>query len=121
MFATLRSRIRGLFLGPKARQLGKRTNRPPLGAAIVCNDVRMTVQAGMSDELWIWLMERGWRAPNFSPDRRQYRDIPSTWVNTLIDALPEEREAVLTQACAQAVRRPTLRNARTARAGPKRR
>jgi hypothetical protein len=99
----------------------RRTKRPPLGAAIVCKDLRMTVQAGMSEELWIWLMDKGWREPNYSPDRRQYRDIPPSWVTTLIDAIAEEREGVLAEASAQAVRRPTLRNARPARTGAKRR
>jgi hypothetical protein len=76
----------------------------------------MTVQAGMSDELWHWLMEKGWREPNYYPDRRQYRDIPSSWVTTLIDATAEDREAVLVSAAARAVTRPTLRNAQDLRA-----
>ncbi len=116
MFATLRSRIRGLILGPKARQLGRRTKRPPLGAAIVCKDLRMMVQAGMSEELWAWLMEQGWREPGYQPDRRQYRDIPASIVTTLVDAHAEERAAVLAEAVAQAVRRPQLRKPRTAAA-----
>ena len=75
----------------------------------------MTVQAGMSDELWQWLMEKGWREPNYYPDRRRYRDIPTSWVTTLIDAVAQDREAVLAAAAAKAVHRPTLRNAQASR------
>lgn len=81
----------------------------------------MTVQAGMSDDLWLWLMEKGWRDPNFFPDRRRYRDIPASWVTTLIDAAPEEREAILAAACAKAVHRPTLHRTQALRTKAKRR
>jgi hypothetical protein len=115
LFATLRSRIRGLIRGQRPRGLGRRGARPRLGAAIVRDDLRITVQAGMSDELWQWLMERAWREPNYYPDRRQYRDIPTSWVTKLIDAFAEDREAVLAAATAKAVHRPTLRNAQALR------
>ena len=75
----------------------------------------MTVQAGMSDELWQWLMEKGWREPNFHPDRRRYRDIPASWVTRLVDAVASDREAVLAAAAAKAVHRPTLRNVQAQR------
>jgi hypothetical protein len=71
----------------------------------------MTVQSGLSDELWQWLMQKGWREPHYYPDRRQYRDIPSSWVTVLIDAAAQDRDAVLAAAAAKAVLRPTLRNA----------
>ena len=81
----------------------------------------MIVQAGMSDELWQWLMEQGWREPAYFPDRRQYRDIPASWVTTLVDAIAEDRAAVLVAASANAVLRPRLRNAKAARPKAKRR
>ena len=110
MFSTLRSRIRGLIRGPKERGVGRRTARPPIGSPVVCKDLRMVVQAGMSDELWSWLMEKGWREPAYFPDRRQYRDLPPSWVTTLVDAIAEDREAVLAAAIEKAVVRPRLRN-----------
>lgn len=115
LFAALRDRIRGWVRAPRPRSLERRSSRPRLGAAVVRDDLRMTVQAGMSDELWQWLMAQGWREPNYYPDRRQYRDIPSSWVTTLIDAAAEDRPSVLTTASARAVARPTLRNAQELR------
>jgi len=111
LFGTLRRQIRSLISGPKDRSLGRRTARPSIGTQIVCKDLRMVVQAGMSDELWAWLMEKGWREVAYFPDRRQYRDFPPSWVTRLVDAIPEERAAVLAAATENAVRRPRLRNA----------
>lgn len=71
----------------------------------------MVVQAGMSDDLWVWLMEKGWREVAYFPDRRQYRDLPASWVTRLVDAVAEDRAAVLAAATENAVRRPRLRNA----------
>jgi len=117
----LRSRIRGLIKGPKERGLGRRTARPPIGAQVVCKDLRMIVQAGMSDDLWAWLMERGWREVAYFPDRRQYRDFPASWVTRLVDAHAEDREAVIAAATENAVRRPRLRNVAAPAAKGKRR
>ncbi|MEG0822207.1 MAG: hypothetical protein RR101_05100 [Burkholderiaceae bacterium] len=69
----------------------------------------MTVQAGMSDELWRWLTDRGWRQVTVHHDRRAYRDIPASMVTCLIDASPEGRGQALRDAVAAAVTRPGVR------------
>ncbi len=74
----------------------------------------MTIQAGMSDETWIWLMDKGWRVVTHRPDRRQYRDIPASWVTRLIDADVSQRESVLIDAIANA----SSRSAHSSRASP---
>jgi len=56
---------------------------------------RMTIQAGVTDELWEWLMERGWRELRYAPDRRHYRVVPAVRVTKLIDSPPELRPLVL--------------------------
>lgn len=104
-------RLRGLLRRPRPRALPRRGAKPPIGAQIVREDVRMTIQAGMSDQLWSWLQDQGWRESNFHPDRRRYRDVPSAWVTRLIDATPERCARVLDAAVEQAVVRPTLRGA----------
>jgi len=81
----------------------------------------MIVQAGMSDDLWVWLMEKGWREVAHFPDRRQYRDFPASWVTRLVDAIPEDREAVIAAATENAVRRPNLRSTAAQAAKGKRR
>ena len=46
----------------------------------------MTIQAGVTDELWEWLMERGWRELRYAPDRRHYRVVPAVRVTKLLDS-----------------------------------
>ena len=43
--------------------------KPRLGARIVKDDVRITVQAGLTDATWRWLVLHGWRSPRRSPGR----------------------------------------------------
>jgi hypothetical protein len=100
-----RSRVREFFNAHKRRAMPRRTAKPAIGARIVLGDVRMTVQAGMSHELWHWLLAQGWREPSFRPDRRRYRDVPSAWVTWLIDAAPETRAQVLEVGTTKAVHR----------------
>lgn len=85
-----------------SRGLASAGQKPPLGARICCDDVRMAVQAGLSDDLWRWLVSNGWREITFRPDRRRYRDVPAAYVTRLIDAAPDERERVLKAAVANA-------------------
>ncbi len=100
----VRNQFRNIFGIRRERSRPRRSQRPSLGARIVRDDLRMVVQAGLGQELWNWLLEQGWREATFRPDRRAYRDIPSSWVTLLIDAAPEQREAVLIAAIADARR-----------------
>lgn len=101
----VRDRLRTMLKIRKPRSLPRRGPKPGVGAKIFRDDVRMTVQAGMSHELWRWLQEQGWREVLFRPDRRRYRDVPTAWVTRLIDCAPEERATVLDAAIARAVYR----------------
>lgn len=83
-------------------------SKPPIGSRIFRRDLRMTVQAGMSDALWRWLVQEGWREITFRPDRRRYRDLPATYVTQLIDCAAEQRSRVLEAAIANAVWRPVF-------------
>jgi hypothetical protein len=105
----VRDRLRTILKIRRPRSLPRRGPKPGVGAKIFKDNVRMTVQAGMSHELWRWLQEQGWREVQFRPDRRRYRDVPSAWVTRLIDSAPDERAAVLEAAIAQAVDRSELR------------
>ena len=80
--------------------------KPVLGARLFREDVRMTVQAGLTDALWRWLVKEGWREITFRPDRRRYRDIPAAYVTRLIDSTADERDRVLAAAIANATVRP---------------
>lgn len=103
--AGVRDRLRTLLNIRKPRKNQRRGPRPSVGARIFVDDVRMTVQAGMTVELWGWLQTQGWREVLFKGDRRKYRDISTDWAMQLIDAPAERREEVLAQAIENAVAR----------------
>ncbi len=101
----VRDRVRTLLKIRVERGLRSAGLKPGIGARICCEDLRMTVQAGMSDALWNWLAKQGWREITFRPDRRRYRDVPTAYVTRLIDSYTEERERVLAAAIANAAYR----------------
>jgi hypothetical protein len=101
----VRDRVRTLLNIRIERGLRSAGIKPGIGARICCEDLRMTVQAGMSDALWNWLAKQGWREITFRPDRRRYRDVPTAYVTRLIDSYTEERERVLAAAIANAAYR----------------
>jgi hypothetical protein len=108
MAQVVRDRIRR-FLGIRSdRALPRRGSRPAIGAHIALGDLRMTVQAGFGDELWVWLMEGGWRELRYRPEHRRYRDVPSVCVRELIDTPTSERLPVFDAALARASGRPML-------------
>lgn len=83
--------------------------KPRLGARIVRDDLRITVQAGLSDSTWAWLAAQGWREENFRNSRRRYREIPPSRVTELFDAAdPDERAQLLDLAIDEAVLRPVV-------------
>jgi hypothetical protein len=104
----VRDRVRTLLRIRVNRDLPGVGSRPGIGARVFRGDLRMTVQAGMSDGLWRWLVGEGWREITFRPDRRRYRDIPSTYVTQLIDCSSDQRGRILDAAIANAVLRPVL-------------
>jgi hypothetical protein len=66
------------------------------------------VQSGLSDELWDWLQELGFREITYSPDRRRYRDLPKSIVTRLYDASREEWRPLLKQAIRESTMRPQV-------------
>jgi len=111
LMVSLRSRLRSLLGQPREqvpRGLPRRGRKPRIGAYVVHvqQGLRLTVQAGLSDELWQWLMGQGWRVPPIHPDRRTYRDIPASLVTRLIDADSAQRTQVLEEAMKSAKPRP---------------
>ena len=105
-------RVRSLAHEQCPRRLPRRSAKPPIGARIVQveSGVRLAVQAGLSDDLWIWLLDRGWRVVTHRPDRRRYRDIPWSQVTRLIDCDPVYRQKLLDEAIWNAEFRPTVGN-----------
>jgi hypothetical protein len=89
--------LRTLFNIRKERKPRPAGPKPRLGAKVCLHDVRFTIQAGLSDELWKWLQELGFREITHSPDRRRYRDIPPSLVTRLFDAARDDWRPVLKQ------------------------
>lgn len=85
--------------GPKPRQ----------GAKIVRGDLRITVQAGLTENTWGWLAAEGWREVTYPDDRRNYRDVPSSRVAELFDASdPDQLRQRLEVAASEAIQRPHI-------------
>jgi hypothetical protein len=102
----VRDRVRTLLKIRVSRGLPSVGTKPGLGARLFRDDVRLTVQAGMTDALWRWLVMEGWREITFRPDRRRYRDIPAAYVTRLIDSTADERDRVIAASIANATVRP---------------
>ena len=62
----------------------------------------MTVQAGLTNELWRWLLDAGWREITYRPDRRRYCDVPTECVYELFESAAEDRRDVLDLCVARA-------------------
>jgi O-methyltransferase involved in polyketide biosynthesis len=95
LVAQVRDHVRTSLKIRRKRTVTQRGRRPNPGARIARGELRMTVQAGMTAELWRWLQDLGWREILHKPDRRHYRDLPSPCFARLIECAPEERSAVL--------------------------
>ena len=105
----VRDQVRTLLKIRCEREVPSESSKPPYGAKLFCGDIRMTVRSGMSDSLWRWLLDEGWREVVVRPDRRHYKDIPSAYVTVLIDSeVDEERKRVLTAAIVNAQYRPRM-------------
>ena len=108
VFSTLHSRFRRLLQMRKERALPRRGSKPAIGSYIAREDLRITIQAGMSDQLWRWLLEQGWRELRYRPEHRRYRDVPAICVRQLIDAPAAVRQQALNAAAGRASHRPIL-------------
>jgi hypothetical protein len=107
--ASLRTRLRSLLGERIPRSLPRRSRKPRIGTYVVHVEegLRLVMQAGLSDEQWQWLMDRGWRVPVYHPDRRAYRDIPVSFVTRLIDSDYSHREQVMFEAVMSAQEKPS--------------
>ena len=107
--AHVRDQVRTLLKIRCEREIPPAGSKPPYGAKLFRGDIRMTVRAGMDDELWRWLLQEGWREVAVHPDRRHYKDIPTTYVIRLIDAVAnQERARVMEVAIANAQYRASM-------------
>jgi hypothetical protein len=108
MNLSLRGHIRRLLRVRSERALPRRGPKPAIGAYVVCGELRMTIQAGVTDELWEWLLGQGWRELRYAPDRRHYLVVPACYVTALIDAPVELRSRALSVALSHASVRPIV-------------
>jgi len=99
----------GELLWKKRLDLRRReANKPPVGATICCAGLRMTVQAGLSEELWRWLVSMGWRELERGQDRLKLQPLPTGLVTRMFDSEPADREKLLLGAIRQVTRQPAL-------------
>ena len=107
---SLHDRVLGFLRFRIERAPPRRGPKPAIGAYIVCGELRMTIQAGVTDDLWEWLMGQGWRELRYAPDRRHYLVVPAPCVTKLIDAPEEQRPIALSVAVSHASLRPIIGN-----------
>jgi hypothetical protein len=119
--SVLRKHARALLGLHQKRRIPRRGPKPRIGAPITFEDARMTVPAGLTDELWNWLTTRGWREAIYRPERRCYREVPGAWITRLVDCDPDQRDQVLAAALTKAVSRPVSANSAAIPAYVKRR
>jgi hypothetical protein len=101
--------VRNMFGLRRKRTLPLPGPKPRFGAKIVKDDLRMTVQAGLTDGTWQWLIDQGWREQTYRNDRRVYRDVPASRVAQFLDADdPITRGKLLRHAVAEAEIRPVV-------------
>ena len=108
---SLRDQVRKLFRVRRVRRVPRRGPKPRIGAAIFRDDVRIVVQAGMTDELWLWMLDHNWRELTYRPERRRYREVASGTVRRLIDSDYNDRLRVLMEAVDGAAWKPTIAGA----------
>jgi hypothetical protein len=118
MLQSLPERARALLHLRRKRALPTLSATPPVGAYVIYGHVRMIVTAGMHEELWDWLQQRGWRECVFTPDRRHYREAPLSSMTDLVDVTTELRALVMRDALARAAFAPPPTDATTADAPP---
>jgi hypothetical protein len=75
-----------------------------MGTTLCSAGLRMTVQAGLTDEMWQWLVSLGWRELRSGENRLHYRALSSSLVNRLYDVAPDDRHKVLLLAIKEATR-----------------
>jgi len=98
---------------PLTELLGRKKALPPLpalapkprmGATLCCAGLRMSVQAGLTDEMWEWLAGLGWRELRTGENRLHYTSLSTSLVNRLYDVGPDDRQKVLLMAIREATR-----------------
>ena len=98
---------------PLAELLGRRkpaparralAPKPRMGATLCCAGLRMTAQAGLTDEMWAWLAALGWRELRGGENRLHYRALSSPLVNRMYDVAPDDRQKILLLAIREATR-----------------
>ena len=95
-WSTLFSTPIGELLGRRSeRQRDREASRPAIGATLCCAGLRMTVQAGMGDDLWQWLVRLGWRELRPGENRLQFKPLPTSLVTRLFDGPATDRDRVL--------------------------
>lgn len=84
------------LLGRKKEQQRRReSSKPAIGATLCCAGLRMSVQAGLSDDLWRWLVKLGWRELLPRENRLHFKPLPTSLVTRLFDCPEDDRERIL--------------------------
>lgn len=87
--------IRTLLKIRKERSIPPMTSMPQPGASIVKDHYKIKLMQPCAPEVWVWLMQLGWRVCSVRNDRRQYTILHKDTIHYLNTAEEEKRQRVL--------------------------
>jgi len=67
---------------------------PAVGVSIARGPVKMTINQPVSRDFWNWMVLSGWRNVPVQTDRRESVQLPESSLQQLLEASPQERNAV---------------------------
>ena len=67
---------------------------PAVGVSIARGPVKMTINQPVSRDFWNWMVLSGWRNVAVQKDRRESVQLPEDSLQQLLEASPQERNAV---------------------------
>jgi hypothetical protein len=76
------------------RQLAPPSERPLVGSNIAMQNLRMRLKYPINNELWSWLVSKGWRTIDMRKERRHYTMVSDNILVRLLSANDIKREAI---------------------------
>lgn len=94
LWSRLIDRVRTITGVRKARRVPAVSQKPPAGTSIVLDNLRMRLKYAIDDDLWQWLVSKGWRTMQLRNNRRRYVVVAEKTLMKLMKADLEGRNAL---------------------------
>jgi len=87
--------FRKFFRIRKERSTPPVTPIPPVGSSVVRDEFKIKLMEPCRPEVWVWLMQTGWRLSPVRNDRRSYTVLHQNSLHYLNRAEEDKRQAIL--------------------------